>query len=309
MIGFFGAAGLVARRVERGARRAHRARLGSTGLSWGMPTSSTRPTSPISRRPPRTSTCGAACGGSPRRPTWASRDDRALRVHGPAPRPGGIVRKNYVFAKISRPETARRFMMPAPRRSSTRSSAGQLTRRGGRAGRARAGGRRRHRRGRLGRPHRQPAARRVPGHPAPARRAHARARLHAAHPRGRRRRPRHARVRGGGLRARRGLCAHRLGEPGRAARAASVATASSCSRRRPSATSSWPRRPTCSSWGSRCRCSSAARCSGHARSSSTRSTPGTRARRHPRRRARPLEKQILGQPWTRSWAGHARRSS
>jgi trans-AT polyketide synthase/acyltransferase/oxidoreductase domain-containing protein len=37
-------------------------------------------------------------------------------VHGPARgADGSIQRQNYVFAKISRPETARRFMMPAPK--------------------------------------------------------------------------------------------------------------------------------------------------------------------------------------------------
>jgi trans-AT polyketide synthase/acyltransferase/oxidoreductase domain-containing protein len=138
----------------------------------------------------------------------------ATRAAACAATPGRIQPQNYVFAKISRPETARRFMMPAPKDPRRARQQGAAHARRGRAGRARAGGRRRHRRGRLG-GHtdnqaltalfpvimRCATSSREHGYTRPIRVGAAGG---LGTPVGRR----------GGLRAGRGLCAHRLGEPG-----------------------------------------------------------------------------------------------
>ena len=149
--------------------------------------------------------------------TPAGRALRRERAHAPTPT-GACSGGNHLFAKISRPEVARRFLAPAPPEMlDALVAAGQLTRGGGRPRAARAAGRGRHRRGRLRRPHRQPAAGRALPDASPALRdelaaAHGYAppiRVGAAGGLG-------TPARGGrGVRAGRRLRADRLGEPGR----------------------------------------------------------------------------------------------
>ena len=119
-----------------------------------------------------------------------------------------------------REDLARRGGEPLPgaapgRDPASARGAGSADRRGGAARRRAAARRGRHRRGRLRRAHRQPAADRAPaGDPAPARPRRRRARLSAGGPRRRGRRPGHALGGRRGVRARRRLRAHRLGQPG-----------------------------------------------------------------------------------------------
>ena len=131
---------------------------------------------------------------------------------------GRIVRRHHLFAKISRPEVAAQFMSPAPRGHAARAGrSGQAHAGGGRAGRARAGRRGHHRRGRLRRAHRQPAAGRAAADRS-SRCATSSPRSHGYQ------RPIRVGAAGGlgtpaarrgGVRARRRLRAHRLGQPGR----------------------------------------------------------------------------------------------
>ncbi len=114
MLGFFGAAGLAYPLVEAAVGRLEAA-LGGTELAWGMnlihspnePALEDAVADLYIRRGVRRVSAAAflaltpaivryACAGLSRAPS------------------GEILRRNHVFAKISRPETARHFMSPAP---------------------------------------------------------------------------------------------------------------------------------------------------------------------------------------------------
>jgi len=114
MLGFFGAAGLTPDRIAEGLDRLEAA-LGGTGLSWGSNLIHA-PNEPqveratvelyLQRRVRRVS-ASAYMGLNPMVVRYAYTGVRELPD-------GRIHRDNYLFAKLSRPETARRFLAPAP---------------------------------------------------------------------------------------------------------------------------------------------------------------------------------------------------
>ena len=163
---------------------------------------------------------------------------------------GSIERRYRVFAKLSRPEVARRFMMPAPAEilralvASGKLSAEEA-----------------HLAARVplatdvtveadsGWSHRQPAPDGTPAHdPQAARRMRSRTRVARDDPRRGSRWVGHSLLGGRGLRAGRSLRAHRLDQPERPRVRASRTTASACSPKRASRTWAWRPLPTCSSW-------------------------------------------------------------
>ena len=113
-LGFFGAAGLSPARVEA-AIDTLSARLDPAGRSWGInlihspnePDLEAAVADLYIRRSVRRVSAAAYMGLTPSIVRYAYtgvREDASGRIH----------RQNYVFAKISRPEVARRFMEPAP---------------------------------------------------------------------------------------------------------------------------------------------------------------------------------------------------
>ncbi len=113
-IGFFGAAGLPFERVEAGVDELHAA-LHPAGASWGAnlihspnePALEARVADLYVRKGVTRVSASAYMGLTPAIVHYAAAGLRSLpdgRVH----------RRNHVFAKISRPEVARRFMEPAP---------------------------------------------------------------------------------------------------------------------------------------------------------------------------------------------------
>jgi trans-AT polyketide synthase/acyltransferase/oxidoreductase domain-containing protein len=114
MLGFFGAAGLSFERVERSVDELVR-ELGTHGPSWGVnlihsPNESAleeRVAALLIERGVPIVSCSAFMGLTP---AIVHASTAGLRVD---PQ-GNIVRPRGVFAKISRPETAARFMAPAP---------------------------------------------------------------------------------------------------------------------------------------------------------------------------------------------------
>ena len=115
MLGFFGAAGLSLPRLEAAIEELS-TELGSDGLAWGSnlihspnePALEEAAVDLYLRRGVRRVSASAFMALTPSVVRYAA---SGLCVD---PR-GGIQRKNFVFAKVSRPETARPFMSPAPR--------------------------------------------------------------------------------------------------------------------------------------------------------------------------------------------------
>lgn len=113
LLGFFGTAGLPLSDIERGIVEIEQA-LGSE-CSWGAnlihspqtPSEEAAVTDLFLRRGVRRVSASAFMGLSPNVVRYAC---HGLR-RGPD---GGIVRRNHLFAKISRPEVARQFMSPPP---------------------------------------------------------------------------------------------------------------------------------------------------------------------------------------------------
>ncbi|MGE0785461.1 MAG: PfaD family polyunsaturated fatty acid/polyketide biosynthesis protein [Sandaracinaceae bacterium] len=114
MLGFFGAAGLPFPEVERALGRLE-LELGGTELAWGMnlihspnePALEEAVADLLLRRGVRRVSASAYLGLTPAIVRYA--------VAGLAAAPdGSILRHTHVFAKISRPETARHFLSPAP---------------------------------------------------------------------------------------------------------------------------------------------------------------------------------------------------
>ncbi|MBX3271841.1 MAG: PfaD family polyunsaturated fatty acid/polyketide biosynthesis protein [Sandaracinaceae bacterium] len=114
MIGFFGAAGLAFGRVEEALGRLEAA-LGGTSHAWGMnlihspnePALEEAVADLYLRRGVRRVSAAAYLALTPAIVRYAA---TGLTVDSG----GAIHRKNHVFAKISRPETARHFLTPAP---------------------------------------------------------------------------------------------------------------------------------------------------------------------------------------------------
>jgi trans-AT polyketide synthase, acyltransferase and oxidoreductase domains len=114
MLGFFGSAGLTPDRVERGVDEIERS-LGGTGLPWGSnlihspnePDLEDRVVEIYLRRDVRRVCASAYMDLTPSVVRFALSGlttDVAGRVR----------RRRFVFAKVSRPEVARRFLSPAP---------------------------------------------------------------------------------------------------------------------------------------------------------------------------------------------------
>ncbi len=114
MLGFFGAAGLTVDAISAGLDTIE-AQLGGTGMAWGSNLIHA-PNEPrvemgtvelyLQRGVTRVS-ASAYMGLNPMVVRYA--------YTGLRQRPdGSVIRRNYLFAKISRPEVARRFMSPAP---------------------------------------------------------------------------------------------------------------------------------------------------------------------------------------------------
>ena len=114
MLGFFGAAGLAYPRVEEALGRLEAA-LGGTGATWGMnlihspnePALEEAVADLYLRRGVTHVSAAAYLALTPAIVRYAVAGLRA----GPS---GAIERRTHVFAKISRPETARHFLSPAP---------------------------------------------------------------------------------------------------------------------------------------------------------------------------------------------------
>jgi len=114
MMGFFGAAGLTVPRISDGLDRIE-AELGGTGLPWGSnlihapnePAVEKATVELYLRRGVRRVSAAAYMGLNPMVVRYAYSGVRELPD-------GRIHRDNYLFAKISRPEVARRFLAPAP---------------------------------------------------------------------------------------------------------------------------------------------------------------------------------------------------
>ena len=114
MLGFFGAAGLTVDRISEGLDRLEAA-LGGTGLPWGSnlihapnePRVEMGTVELYLRRGVRRVSASAYMGLNPMVVRYA--------YSGLRRRPDGqIHRSNFLFSKISRPETAARFLAPAP---------------------------------------------------------------------------------------------------------------------------------------------------------------------------------------------------
>jgi trans-AT polyketide synthase/acyltransferase/oxidoreductase domain-containing protein len=114
MLGFFGAAGLSLPRLEAAIDELS-SELGSDGVAWGSnlihspnePALEEAAVDLYLRRGVRRVSASAFMSLTPSVARYAA---SGLRLD---PR-GGIQRRNFVFAKISRPETARPFMSPVP---------------------------------------------------------------------------------------------------------------------------------------------------------------------------------------------------
>jgi len=114
MLGFFGAAGLTPTRISEGLDRLEAA-LGGTGLSWGSnlihapnePQVEKATVELYLKRKVRRVSASAYMGLNPMVVRYAYSGVRELPD-------GRIHRDNYLFAKLSRPEVARRFLAPAP---------------------------------------------------------------------------------------------------------------------------------------------------------------------------------------------------
>ncbi len=114
MMGFFGAAGLTPPRISEGLDRIEAA-LGGTGLPWGSnlihapnePAVEKATVELYLKRKVRRVSAAAYMGLNPMVVRYAYSGVRQLPD-------GRIHRDNYLFAKISRPEVARRFLAPAP---------------------------------------------------------------------------------------------------------------------------------------------------------------------------------------------------
>ncbi|MEM9074256.1 MAG: PfaD family polyunsaturated fatty acid/polyketide biosynthesis protein [Myxococcota bacterium] len=115
MLGFFGAAGLAYRKVEAALDRITSA-IGSADLTWGMnlihspaePALEEAVADLYLRRGVRRVSAAAYLSLTPAIVRYA--------VSGLSQRPdGSIDRRNFVFAKNSRPEVARHFLTPAPK--------------------------------------------------------------------------------------------------------------------------------------------------------------------------------------------------
>ncbi len=128
MLGFFGAAGLGFHRVEAALDRLVSA-LGDTDLAWGMnlihspaePALEEAVADLYLRRGVRRVSAAAYLSLTPAIVRYAL---TGLRRDAD----GRIVRRNHVFAKVSRPEVARHFLSPAPQSIvETLASAGKLT--------------------------------------------------------------------------------------------------------------------------------------------------------------------------------------
>ena len=112
MMGFFGAAGLTVPRIAEGLDRIE-AELGGTGLPWGSnlihapnePAVEKATVELYLKRGVRRVSAAAYMGLNPMVVRYAYSGVRQLPD-------GRIHRDNYLFAKISRPEVARRFMAP-----------------------------------------------------------------------------------------------------------------------------------------------------------------------------------------------------
>jgi len=113
-LGFFGAAGLTLDRVEAAIDEIER-ELGASGLAWGInlihspnePALEEAVADLYLRRGVRRVSASAYMGLTPALVRYAYSGVRSDAS-------GRVVRVNHVFAKISRPEVARRFMEPAP---------------------------------------------------------------------------------------------------------------------------------------------------------------------------------------------------
>jgi len=114
MLGFFGAAGLTVNRISEALDRIEAA-LGGTGLSWGSnlihapnePAVEMATVDLYLKRGVRRVSASAYMGLNPMIVRYAYTGVRRLPD-------GNVHRDNFVFAKISRPEVALRFLAPAP---------------------------------------------------------------------------------------------------------------------------------------------------------------------------------------------------
>ncbi len=115
MLGFFGAAGLLPDRVER-ALDTIDAALGASGASFGANLIAS-PNEPALEE----KVCALYLARGVRRVSASAYVDLTpsivrFALSGLEERPdGSVARQRHVFAKVSRPEVARRFMSPAPR--------------------------------------------------------------------------------------------------------------------------------------------------------------------------------------------------
>ncbi len=113
VLGFFGAAGLAPPRVEAAVDRL-RAELEGTGLPWGVnlihspnePAIEDAVVDHLLRAGVRRVSASAFVALTPAVVRYAA---SGLVEHG-----GRVLRRNHVFAKLSHPDVARRFMSPAP---------------------------------------------------------------------------------------------------------------------------------------------------------------------------------------------------
>jgi trans-AT polyketide synthase, acyltransferase and oxidoreductase domains len=114
VLGFFGAAGLAPPRVEAAVARLH-AELEGTGLPWGVnlihspnePAIEDAVVDLLLRAGVRRVSASAYVALTPAVVRYAA----SGLVAGPG---GRVLRQNHVFAKLSHPDVARRFMSPAP---------------------------------------------------------------------------------------------------------------------------------------------------------------------------------------------------
>ncbi len=218
---------------------------------------------------------------------------------------GAVHRPNAVFAKISRPEVARHFINPAPSALLDHLVAhGELTPEEARLGamlpvaedltvESDSGGHTDNR----------PLAPLFAAIQAVRDEITRATWVRAPHAARRGRRHRHAAGGCRGVRARRGVRPHRIGQPGVRRGGSGTAARSRCSRPRTSPTSRWLLRPTCSSSASSSRCSSAARCSPRGRRSCTSCTARTpRWTSIPQEATADLEQRVLGMSVGECWA-------
>jgi trans-AT polyketide synthase, acyltransferase and oxidoreductase domains len=114
VLGFFGAAGLAPSRVEAAVTRL-RAELEGTGLPWGVnlihspnePSIEDAVADLLLRAGVRRASASAYVALTPAVVRYAA---SGLVEHGG----GRVLRRNHLFAKLSHPDVARRFMSPAP---------------------------------------------------------------------------------------------------------------------------------------------------------------------------------------------------